>query len=69
MLVDFFYEQAFAAGVGEGPVLLGIAGGCDGDEFDAGGGREVPREQISDELGLGAGEEAAAGAEAEEWGE
>jgi hypothetical protein len=62
--LDFLGEEALAAGVVEGAVGDDVAGGLDEDEFDVDGGVEL-FEGGGDVLGLHAGEEAAAGAEAE----
>jgi hypothetical protein len=63
-LFEFFGEEAFTPDIGEWAVGDAVAGGLNEAKFHA-KVWPIVRELIGDELALGAGEQAGAGAEAE----
>jgi hypothetical protein len=67
-LFDLLDEQALAAGLGQRPVLDGIARGLDDDDLDRirrGQRRRRPRQRVAHQSGLGEGELAAARAKSQ----
>ena len=66
--LDLLDEQALAAGLGQRPVLDGVAGGLDGHDLDGAGAdkrRHGRRQRVADEARLGERQFAAARAESQ----